>query len=123
MVTIMTRPKYPEGNLRKLTGDSNPNCGIAREREGKKRERERERKNYPAKSPNLRHCQASSQNKGLSKHQRRASRLWTGLSPAGDNQAGGSQSRKGAIVAPERHHPLPNSKQALLLTKSSWDSE
>ena len=42
MVTIMTRPKYPEGNLRKLTGDSNPNCGIAREREGKKRERERE---------------------------------------------------------------------------------
>ena len=42
LVTIMTRPKYPEGNLRKLTGDSNPNCGIAREREGKKRERERE---------------------------------------------------------------------------------
>ena len=37
-------------------------------------------------------------------------------------QAGkSSQSRKGAIAAPERH-PLPNCKQASLLTKSSWDS-
>ena len=34
---------------------------------------------------------------------------------------GWSQSRKGAIEAPERH-PLPNCKQALLLTKSSWHS-
>ena len=37
-------------------------------------------------------------------------------------QAGeGSQSQKGAITAPERHH-LPNCKQASLLTKTSWDS-
>ena len=37
-------------------------------------------------------------------------------------QAGkGSQSRKGAITAPERH-PIPNCKQASLLTKTSWDS-
>ena len=37
-------------------------------------------------------------------------------------QAGkGSQSQKGAIAAPERHH-LPNCNQALLLTKTSWDS-
>ena len=40
----------------------------------------KERENYPVKSPNLRHCQARSQNKGLSKYQRRASRLWTGPS-------------------------------------------
>ena len=33
----------------------------------------------------------------------------------------GSQNRKGAITAPERH-PLPNCKQALLLTKTTWDS-
>ena len=38
------------------------------ERERKKKEREREKKerereNYPEKSPNLRHCQAHSQNK------------------------------------------------------------
>ena len=38
---------------------------------------------YPMKSPNLRYCQARSQNKGLS----RASWLWTGLSPAGNRQA------------------------------------
>ena len=59
MVTIMTRPKYPEGNLRKLTGDSNPNCGIARERE----EKERETEKFPTKSPNLRHCQATHRTK------------------------------------------------------------
>ena len=64
----------------------------------------------------LRHHQAHSQNKGLS----RASRLRTGLSPA--REAGeGSQSWKGAIAAPERHH-LPNCKQASLLTKTSWGS-
>ena len=33
----------------------------------------------------------------------------------------GSQSRKGAIAAPERHY-LPNCKQASLLTKTSWGS-
>ena len=67
------------------------------------------------KSLNLRHHQACSQNKGLS----RASRLQTGPSPAGE--AGkGSQSQKEAITAPERHH-LPNCKQASLLTKT-WDS-
>ena len=32
-----TGPECPEDNLRELTGDSNPNCGIARE-EKKKRE-------------------------------------------------------------------------------------
>ena len=42
LLRVRTRPECPEGNLRKLTGDTNPNCGIAREREGKKRERERE---------------------------------------------------------------------------------
>ena len=45
----------------------------------------------------------------------------TSPSLPGDTQAGGSQSRKGAIVAPERHPP-PNCKQAPLLTKNSWDS-
>ena len=33
----------------------------------------------------------------------------------------GSQSRKGAIMAPERYH-LPNRMQASLLTKTPWDS-
>ena len=95
-----------------------PNCGIVREREGKEK---RERENYPTKSPKLRHCQAHSQNKVLSEYQRRASRLRTGPSPAGGGQAGGSQSQKGVISAPERY-PLPNCKQALLLTKTCRDS-
>ena len=66
------------------------------------------------KSPNLRHYQAGSQNKGLS-------RLQTSTSPTRVRQVGGSQRQKGANSAPERH-PLLNCKQALLLTKSSWDS-
>ena len=49
-----TRPKCPEDNLRELTWDSNPDCGIV----------------IPAKSPNLRHHQARSQNKGLSRTSR-----------------------------------------------------
>ena len=80
LLRVRTGLECPEGNLRELKWDSTPNCGIARERE---------RENYPAKSPNLRHCQACSQNKGLSKHQRRTSRLRTGPSSARDMQAGG----------------------------------
>ena len=38
-----------------------------------------------------------------------------------EQEGEGSQSQKGAIAAPERH-PLPNCKQASLLTKTSWDS-
>ena len=26
---VRTGPEYPEGNLRELAGDSNPDCGIA----------------------------------------------------------------------------------------------
>ena len=81
----------------------------------------RERENYPEKSPNLRHWQACSQNKGLSKHKRRASRLRSGPFPTRDKHTKVSQSQKVAIMAPERH-TLPKCKQAPLLTKSSWDS-
>ena len=43
LLRVRTGPECPEGNLRELTGDSNPNCGIARERGKKKEEREGER--------------------------------------------------------------------------------
>ena len=48
MLRVRTRPECPKDNLRDITGDSNPNCGIARERErererGKTKERKRER--------------------------------------------------------------------------------
>ena len=55
MLRVWTGPECPEDNLRELTRDSNPNCGIAKEE--KRKERERERENF---------CDslAHSQNKG-----------------------------------------------------------
>ena len=71
---------------------------------------------YPAKSPNLRHPQASSQNKGLS----RASRLQTGPSP--------TRRRKASRRQPELERGklglrdgIPYQTHFQLLTKSSWD--
>ena len=58
---------------------------MARERE----RGEKKRENYPAKSPNLRHCWTLSQNKRLSEYQGRASRLRTSPSPARGREAGG----------------------------------
>ena len=42
LLRLRTGPKCPKGNLRELSGDSSPDCGIARERERKKK-RDRER--------------------------------------------------------------------------------
>ena len=84
---------------------------MAKERERKKK-RERERENYPAKSPNLRHCQAHSKNKGLSKYQRRDSQLQIGPSPTGDREAGGGHPElERGKLGPERY-PLPSYKQS-----------
>ena len=58
-----------------------------RERE-REREKERERENFPGKSFNLRHCQALSQNKGLSEYHRRASQQQNGPSPTRVREAG-----------------------------------
>ena len=48
LLGVRTGPECPEDNLRELTRESNPNCGIARERGGKKK-RERERELYHEK--------------------------------------------------------------------------
>ena len=79
---------------------------------GKKEEKERE--NFPAKSSNLRHCWTRSQNKGLSKYQRRASGHQTGPFSTRGREAGGRQPElegKGQ-TQPQRQHPLPNCEQA-----------
>ena len=78
--------------MRELTWDSNPNCGIAREREKKK---ERERQNFPAKSPNLRYCQAAHRTKDWvnTRGELAGCRLAHSPLEAG-RQSGGSQSRK-----------------------------
>ena len=47
LLRVRNRPECPEGNLRELTGASNPNCGIARERE---REREKRERTAPRKA-------------------------------------------------------------------------
>ena len=57
----------------------------------RQRKKKRERENYPAKSPNLRHCQANSQNKGLS----RASQLRTGPSPTREGRQEQSEPERG----------------------------
>ena len=75
LLRVRTGPECPEGNLRELTSDSKPDPGIA----------------TPAKSPKLRHCQARSQNKGLS----RASWLQTDPSPSSDRQARAARAPKG----------------------------
>ena len=43
LLRARTGPECPEDNLRELTRESNPNCGIARERGKKEREGKRER--------------------------------------------------------------------------------
>ena len=113
LLRVRTGPECPEGNLRKLTGDSNINCGIARERERKIKERERERENYLMKSPNLRYCLACSQNKGLREYQRRASWLHTSPSPTGSMEGRHAVARvRKEQTWLQRWHPLPNCEQA-----------
>ena len=87
------------------------------------RQREkRERENFSAKSPNLRHCRAHSQKKGLSEYQRKTSQLWTGhLPPEAESQVGDSHSQKEAILAPETASSTKLRAGSQLLTKSSWD--
>ena len=76
LLRVRTGPESPEGNLRELTRDSNPDWDSC-----------------PEKSPNLRHLQAHSQNKGLN----RASRLRTGTSPSGDRQARAARAGRGQL--------------------------
>ena len=121
MLRVRTEPECPEDNLRELMWDSNLNCEISREREKKKK---RERKNFPAKSSKLKHCQACSQNKGLSRYQRRAYWLRTGPCPRWrqrGRQVAARVGRRGPILVSEMapFTKLPAGSQ--LLTKSSWD--
>ena len=69
----------------------------------------------------LRHCQACSQDIGLSEYQRRTSPLWTAPSPARGREAGRWQTeQKGTISAPETASSTKLRADSQLLTKSSW---
>ena len=76
-----TWPEYPELYLSEIIWASKPDCGISTTQKA---------------SLNLRHRQACARNKGLN----RDSRLQTFPRAAVTR----SQSRKGAIAAPERHY-------------------
>ena len=68
------------------------------------------------KSHNLRHRQARSQNKGLS----RAGWLWTSPPPTRDRQGRAARARKGQLRP--REASSTNLQAGSLLTKTSWDS-
>ena len=75
------------------------------------------------KSPNLRHGQACSENKGLSECQRRASPLQTGSSPAVGREAGGRQPQlERGKLGPREASSTKLQAGTQSLTKTSWDS-
>jgi len=121
VLRVRTRPECPEDNQRELTWDSNPNCGIAKE---KKRER-----TYPLEV--LTHSLACPQNKGLSKYQRRASRLHIAHLHApstGGTEAGMPQPKPEEKGLLQSRHQRPASSTKLwagsqLLTMYSWEPE
>ena len=123
LLRTRTRPECPEGNLRELTWDSNPNCGIARER-GKKKEK-RERENFPKKSSNLRHCWPAHRTKDWAntRGELAGSRL-AHLPPGAERQVGDSQSQKARGKLSPRDGILYQIwAGSQLLTESSWDPE
>ena len=75
------------------------------------------------KSPSLRHCQARSQNKGLSKYQRRESLLQTSPFPTRDRKAGGGQPElERGNLGPREASSTKLQAGSQLLTKTYWDS-
>ena len=118
MLRVRTTPECPEDNLKELTWDSNPNCGIAREREKKKGER-----TFPRKALTKAQLGLLTEQR-IEWHQRRASQLWTGppLLEA-ERQAGGSQSHKSrGNLSPRNTSSAKLLGRSQLLTKSSWDT-
>ena len=78
---VKTGPECPEDNLRELMWDSHPNCGVAREEQNKNKTEK-----FPVKGSNLKHSLACSENKGLSKYQRRVSSHGIPGKPSGQDQ-------------------------------------
>ena len=54
LLRVRTGPECPEGSLRELMWDSNPNHGIAREEKKKKKKESVRERTFPNSS--LRHC-------------------------------------------------------------------
>ena len=122
MLRVRTEPECPEGNLRELTWDSNPNCGIAREREKKIREKERERENFPMESSNLRHCQPTHRTKDWANTKGELAGYGLAPSHAGGRESGRRQPEpKGTILAPEMASSTKLWAGSQLLTKSSFN--
>ena len=115
LLRVRTGPECPEDNLRELMWDSNPNCGIARERK-------KERESFPAKSSNLRHCQATHRTKDWANTR---GELASCRPPIPNQRQRGRRGaarvrRQGAISAPEPASSTKLWAASELLTKSSW---
>ena len=100
LLKVRTGPECPEGSLRELAWDSNPDCGkLIWEKvltEDTSRQAHRTKDWAELAGCGLAH-------------------------PPPETGRRGQPEPEGAIEAPERH-PIPNCKQTSLLTKTSWDS-
>ena len=116
LLRVRTGPECPVGNLRELTWDSNPNCGIARDRE-------KERENFSVKSSNLRHCRPAHRTKDWANTRGELAGCGPAHSPPeAERQAGNSQSQKErGNLGPETASSTKLQAGSQLLTKSSWD--
>jgi len=118
------RDRGDQEEKRELMWDSNPNCGIVKERgkKGKKRVGGRRERTFPQKSSNLRHCQAAHRTKDLATTRGELASCGPAHPPPrAERQAGDSQNRKGAISAPEMASSTTLWVGSQLWTKSSWD--
>ena len=115
MLRVRTESECPEDNLRELTWDSNPNCGI--EREKKKREFSRKRL-WPNMQP------GSLREQRVERIPKRASWLRTSPSPRrrqrGKHTNSQSQKTRGNLSS-ETASSTKLLAGSQLLTKSSWD--
>ena len=117
VLRVRTGPECPEDNLRELTWDSNPNCGIARE--GKKKN---EKRVFPWKA--LTCSLARSQNKGLSYTKGELAGCIQAPPCAGGREAGRWQPELEGEGQSWPQRPASSTKLwagSQLLTMSSWD--
>ena len=98
VLRVRTRPECPENYLRGLTWDSNPNCGIAREK----------KRTFLRKA--LMRRLACSQNKGLSKSKGELAGCVQAAPPAGGREAARSIRAQGQGLLQSQPRPASSTK-------------
>ena len=126
VLRIRTGSECPEDNLRELMWDCNPNCGVARGQEKRKKERKKERDLSHEGSNPAKWSLVHSQNKELSKYQRRANWLPHRVLLSQRRRGRHVTARTGrqwaaALSAPESSSSIQLWAGSQLLTTSSCD--